>query len=73
MERQYYLLKVAVVVVAILTVAVTSGIGSTHVAHAVNHARYSAPAQVQAVAWHTTAYVARAVAGLLGSNDCASI
>lgn len=73
MHGRYYALKVGLVLVAIVTAGITSGMGSTQIAHEVNHARYSAPARVQAVAWHTTAYVARAVAGLLGSNDCAAI
>lgn len=73
MERRYYLIKVAVLVVAMITAVATGGIGSTRVAHAVTHARYSAPAQIQAAAWHTTAYVAHAVAGLLGSRNCASL
>ena len=73
MERRYYLLKIAIVMVAVVTAAITGGMSSTHVAHAVNHARYSAPAEVQAAAWHTTAYVAHAVASLLGSNSCATL
>ncbi len=45
MERRYYLLKIAVVLLAVVTVTVTSGMGSTRMAHEVNLARYSAPAQ----------------------------
>jgi len=73
MERRYYLLKVGVILVALVTAAVTSGMGSTEVAHAVNHARYSAPAQIEAAAWHTTAYVAHAAACLLGMSANAVI
>ncbi len=73
MERRYYLLKIAVVLLAIVTVTVTSGMGSTRVAHAVNHARYSAPAEIEAAAWHTTAYLAHAVAALLGTDSKAQL
>jgi hypothetical protein len=73
MERHYYLLKVGVILVAIVTAAVTSGMGSTQVAHAVNHTRYSAPAEIEAAAWHTTAYVARAAACLFGLNANAAL
>jgi len=73
MGRRYYILKVGVILVALVTAGVTSGMGSTQVAHAVNHARYSAPAQIEAAAWHTTAYVAHAFACLLGVNSSAKL
>jgi len=66
MERRYYLLKIAAIVVAIATAAFTSGVGNTRMAHAIDHARYTAPAQVEAAAWHTTAYLSRGVAHLVG-------
>ncbi len=66
MERRYYLLKTIAIVVAVVTAGFTGGIGTTRVAHAINHARYSAPAEVEAAAWRTTAYVARGVAHLVG-------
>lgn len=66
---RYYLLKVGIIVVAIATVAVTSGVGTTRMAHAINHARYSAPAQVEAAAWRTTAKLARTVSCLFGSGE----
>ena len=66
MERRYYLLKTIAIVVAVVTVGFTSGIGTMRMAHAINHARYSAPAEVEAAAWRTTAYVARGVAHLVG-------
>ena len=69
MERRYYLLKVGVILVAVVTATVTSGMGTTQVAHAVNHARYSAPAQIEAAAWHTTAWVAHTAAHLLGLDS----
>ena len=69
MDRRYYYLKVAIVLLAVVTAAVTSGMSSTRMAHAVNHARYSAPARIEAAAWHTTAWVARTVAGLLGTDS----
>jgi hypothetical protein len=68
MERRYYTVKVVVVLVAIVTAGVTSGIGSTRMAHAVNSARYSAPARIEAAAWHTTACLAQAAAALVGLN-----
>lgn len=73
MERRYYLLKIGVIVVAIVTAAVTSGMGTTQVAHAVNHARYSAPSKIEAAAWHTTAWVAHAAAHLLGMDSIAKL
>lgn len=73
MDRRYYLLKVCVLVVAIVTAAITSGLGTTRVAHAVNHARYSAPSQIEAAAWHTTAYVAHTVAQMLGMISSATL
>ena len=66
---RYYFLKVGIVLVAIATVTVTSGVGTTRVAHAINHARYSAPAQVEAATWRTTAKLARTVACLFSSGE----
>jgi hypothetical protein len=66
MERRYYLLKTLAIAIAIVTATFTSGIGTTRMAHVINHARYSASAQVQAAAWRTTAYVARGIAHLAG-------
>lgn len=73
MERRYYLLKIAVLVFAVATVTVTSGMGSTRMAHEINLARYSAPARIEAAAWHTTAWVARAVASFLGTDSTARL
>lgn len=70
MDRRYYLLKVAIVLLAIVTVAVTSGMGSTEIAHAANHARYSAPFAIEAAAWQATAYVAHTTASLINSAAC---
>jgi hypothetical protein len=73
MERRYYLLKTTVVLFAVATVTLTSGMGSTRIAHEVNFARYSAPAQIEAAAWHTTAWIARAAASLLGIDSSAGL
>lgn len=73
MERRYYVLKVGVILVAIITATITSGMGTTELAHAANHARYSAPAKIEAAAWHTTAYLAHAAARLLGMDSNAKI
>lgn len=69
MDRRYYVLKIAIVLLAIVTVTVTSGMGSTRMAHAINHARYSAPAQVEAAAWQTTACLAHLVASTLSTVE----
>ena len=66
MERRYYFLKSFAIVIAIVTATFTSGIGTARMAHVINHARYSASAEVQAAAWRTTAYVARGIAHLVG-------
>jgi len=71
MDRRYYLLKIVAVVLAVAIAAFTGGANTTRAAHAINLARYSAPAQVEAAAWHTTAYVARGMAHLVGF--CATI
>ena len=71
MDRHYYFLKLGVLLLAIVTVAATSGAASTQMAHAVNHARYSAPAEIEAAAWHTTAYIAHAAASLMGTGSLA--
>jgi hypothetical protein len=71
MDRRYYFLKVAVVLLAIVTATATGGVASTRMAHAVNRARYSAPAEIQAAAWHTTSSIAHAVAALVGRSTCA--
>ncbi len=47
MDRRYYALRAALVVVAVITVGLTSNVGSHKVAHAINTARYSAPAQIE--------------------------
>lgn len=73
MERRYYLLKIAVVLFAVATVTVTSGMGSTRMAHEINLARYSAPAHIEAAAWRTTAYIAHAVASFLGTDSMARL
>ncbi|MBU6444572.1 MAG: hypothetical protein KGR48_11745 [Alphaproteobacteria bacterium] len=67
MDRRYYLLKVSLTLVGILTVCVTGSMGSTHLVHLANLARYSAPARVEATAWQTTAGAVRAAARLLDS------
>lgn len=66
MERRYYLLKIFAIAIAIATAAVTGGMGTARMEHAVTHARYSASAEVQAAAWRTTAYLARGAAHLIG-------
>lgn len=71
MERHYYLLKIVAVVLAVAVAGFTSNMGTARVSHAINHARYSAPAQVEAAAWQTTAYLARGMAHLVGM--CATI
>lgn len=66
MNRPYYLLKVAAIILAIGFAAWTGQASTAHLSHAVTLARYSASAQVEAAAWHTTAYLARGVAHLVG-------
>ncbi|HEV2561613.1 MAG TPA: hypothetical protein VGT78_05675 [Rhizomicrobium sp.] len=66
MDRRYYLLKIAAVVIAVAIAAFTGSANTTRAAHAINLARYSAPAQVEAAAWHTTAYLARGMTHLIG-------
>ncbi len=67
MGRRYYLLKASLVLVGLLTVCVTGGLGPTNLAHRANLARYSATARIEATAWQTTAGVVHAVARVLGS------
>jgi len=66
MERRYYLLKSLAIAIALVIATFTSGVGTTRMAHAISHARYSAPAEVQAAAWRTTAYIARGIEHLFG-------
>ncbi|MBI1331078.1 MAG: hypothetical protein GC166_14370 [Alphaproteobacteria bacterium] len=65
MDRRYYALKIALVVLAVLTAGITSGMGTTQVSRAVAHARYSAPATIEAAAWRTAAWLARTVSDLI--------
>jgi hypothetical protein len=68
MDRRYYLAKLAIVVAAVMLAVAGSGIGTTRVAHSFGaHARYSAPAQVEAAAWHITATVGHLLAHLFSS------
>jgi hypothetical protein len=73
MERRYYLLKSLAIVIAVATATFTSGVGTTRMAHAINHERYSASAEVQAAAWRTTACVAHGPAHLLGVGATLSL
>lgn len=51
MDRRYYWMRGALLIVAVITVAWTGNYESRRMAHAVNQARFSAPAQIeQAVA-----------------------
>ena len=53
MDRRYYLAKVAIVVIAVGLAFAGSGMGRSHMAHAVStHPTHSAPAQMQQAAWH---------------------
>lgn len=70
MERRYYLLKVCVMLLAVVTAVATSGVASVRAAHAVNDARYSASSQIEAAAWRGTSYVAHALASLF--DACAA-
>jgi len=67
MERHYYLLKIGLIALAIAVAVVTGGIGSTQMSHAVAHARYSAPAEIEAAAWRTTAWIAHGLSRLMDS------
>ncbi len=68
MDRRYYLAKLGIVVAAVALAVAGSGIGTTRVAHSLGaHARYSAPAQVEAAAWHVTAAVGHLLAHLFSS------
>jgi len=63
MERRYYLLKIAIVVLAIVTAGVGTGMGTTKVAGEIGaHTRYSAASEIEAAAWHATAYVGHTLA-----------
>jgi ABC-type enterobactin transport system permease subunit len=65
MERRYYLVKVGVVVLAVLTAVITGSMNSSSMSHAITQAQYSAPASIEAAAWRTTAYIAHTIAHLL--------
>ncbi len=53
MDRRYYLAKLAIVVVAVGLAFAGSGMGRSHVAHAVStQPTHTAPAQMQQAAWH---------------------
>ena len=67
MERRYYLLKIGLIALAVITAVVTGGVGTTQVSHAIGHARYSASAEIEAAAWRTTAWIAHGIARLLDS------
>jgi hypothetical protein len=68
MDRRYYLAKFGIVVAAVALAIAGSGMGTTRVAHSLGaHARYSAPAQVEAAAWHVTAAVGHLLAHLFSS------
>ena len=68
MDRHYYLAKLGIVVAAVALAIAGSGMGTTRVAHSLGaHARYSAPAQVEAAAWHVTAAVGHLLAHLFSS------
>ncbi len=65
MDRRYYAVKIALVILAIAVAGITSGMGTTQVSHAVAHARYSAPAEVEATAWRAAAWIAHTVSNLI--------
>jgi hypothetical protein len=53
MDRRYYLAKLSIVVVAVGLAFAGSGMGRSHMSHAVSaQPVHSAPAQVQQAAWH---------------------
>lgn len=68
MERRYYLVKVGVVVLAVLTAVITGSMNSSGMSHAITQAQYSAPASIEAAAWRTTAYIAHTIAHLLDAS-----
>lgn len=68
MDRRYYLAKLAIVVAAIALAVAGSGMSTTRVAHSFGaHARYGAPAEVEAAAWHVTAAIGHLLAHLFSS------
>jgi len=73
MDRRYYLLKVSLVLVGLVTVCVTGSLGSARLAHQANLSRYSATARVEATTWHTSATVVHRVARFLGIESSARL
>ena len=73
MDRHYYLAKLGIIVVAIAIAFGGSGMGTTHVTHAVSaHSGYTASAQLQEVAWHATAKATRLLACLISHSTQAT-
>ena len=69
MDRHYYLAKLGIIVVAIGIAFAGTGMGTTHVAHAVSaHSGYTASEQLQAAAWHATAKATRLIACLVSHS-----
>jgi hypothetical protein len=73
MDRQYYLAKLGIIVVAVAIAFAGSGMGTTHAAHGISaQSAYTASAQLQAAAWNATAKATRLIACLVSHSTQAT-